>query len=49
MDTFIQNQNEPNRKMKFGLDLGFDPIIYTSGSYIFRTEKLEPNEKLNHN
>ena len=47
MGTFIQNQNEPNRKTRFGLDLGFDPINYTSGSYIFRTGKLEAKEKLN--
>ena len=44
MCIFIQNRRtEPNHKTRFGS--GLDHINYTSGSYITRTEKMEPNRE----
>ena len=40
-----KNQIKPNRKIKFGS--GLDYVNYTSGSYISRTKKPEPNQGLN--
>ena len=39
--------NRPSQKMRFGLCL--ESINYTSGSYISRTRKPEPNQNLTDN